>query len=117
MARTPFKLRSGNSPIARQGHFVTNEHGEAIQVSRTDYYKAAKEDRYSTGRARMTEMNDNYEAMKTRAISSGASKNELAELKEAHISGVFEEYQEAFAYSQTEEGKAEYEKQKELNKK
>lgn len=116
MARTPFKLRSGNSPIARQGHFVTDKHGEATQVSKTDYYKAKKDNRYSTGRARMTEMNDDYEDMKVRATNRGADKSELAALKESHISGVFEEYQDAFAYSQTEKGKAEHEKQKELNK-
>ena len=119
----PFKLRSGNttpfkqmgsSPVKLKGFFVTDEFGEDKQVSKEDYYKADEDKRYSTGRARMTEMNEEYEAMKNRAIDRGASKRELADLKEAFISGKFEEYQEAFDYSQTEKGKAEYEKQKEL---
>ena len=119
----PFKLKSGNktsfkqmgsSPTKLKGFFVTDEFGESTQVSKTDYYKADPKSRYSTGRAKMTEMNEKYEAMKNRAIDRGADKRELADLKEAYISGVFEEYQEAFDYSQTEEGKAEYEAQKKL---
>ena len=125
MAKNPFKLKSGNStpfkqmgssPAKKLGHFVIDEFGESTQVSKTDYYKAPKEKRYSTGRARITEMSDTYEEMKTDAINRGASKSELADLKEAHISGVFEEYQEEFEYSQTPKGKAEYEIQKELDK-
>ena len=125
MAKTPFKLKSGNStpfkmmgssPTKKLGHFVTDEFGESKQVSKTDYYKAKPDKRYSTGRAKMTEMNEKYEAMKSRAIDRGASKSELADLKEAFISGSFEEYQEEMEYWQTPEGQAEYEKQKKLDK-
>ena len=110
---TPFKMM-GSSPAKLKGFFVTDEFGESTQVSKTDYYKADKDKRYSTGRAKMTEMSDKYEAMKSRAVNRGADKRELADLKEAHISAVFEDFQEALEYSQTEKGKAEYEKQKEL---
>jgi hypothetical protein len=117
MARTPFKMRSGNSPIAKQGHFVTNEYGEATQVSKTDYDKAKKEDKYSTGREKTAELNEGYESDKKRAIARGADKRELADLKESFISGNFEEYQDELAYSATPEGKADAAKQKKLNKK
>tara|TARA_R110002073_G_scaffold97760_2_gene224503 strand:+ start:423 stop:791 length:369 start_codon:yes stop_codon:yes gene_type:complete len=122
MARTPFKMRSGNSPIAKQGHFVTDEHGEVTQVSKTDYDKAKKENKpnttsYSTGRERTAELNEGYESDKKRAIARGADKKELANLKESFISGNFEEYQDELAYSATPEGKADAAKQKKLNKK
>ena len=110
---TPFK-QMGSSPVKLKGFFVTDEFGESTQVSKTDYYKAKPDKRYSTGRAKMTEMNEKYEAMKSDAIKRRADKSELADLKEAFISGKFEEYQTAFDYSQTPEGQAEYKKQKEL---
>jgi|3_EtaG_2_1085321.scaffolds.fasta_scaffold232175_2 hypothetical protein len=120
---TPFKLRSGNttpfkqmgsSPAKSQGFFVTDEFGESTQVSKTDYYKADKDKRYSTGKARTVELTEGYEAKKKAAIDRGASKDELADLKEAFISGSFEEYQRELEYWQTPEGQAEYKKQKEL---
>ena len=104
----------GSSPTKLKGFFVTDKFGESTQVSKEDYYKADEEKRYATGKARTVELTENYEAKKKAAIDRGADKRELADLKEAFMSGSFEEYQRELEYWQTPEGQAEYKKQKEL---
>ena len=110
----PFKLKSGNSPILKQGLWVVRE-GEAEQVSKTDY-DAFTGQKFAKGKSKADELEAQYNLKVKELKDKGASSADIADYKEAFISGKFQEMHEALEYSQTPEGKAEELKQKELNK-
>ena len=116
MAKGPFKMRSGNSPILKAGLWIVKEGDtDATQVSKTDY-DAFQGQKFARGKSKADELSAQYDVNVQKLKSRGASKGELADYKEAFISGKFQEMHEAADYMRTEEGKAEEIKQKELDK-
>ena len=112
----PFKLRSGNSPILKAGLWIIKEGDtSATQVSKTDY-DAFTGKKFAKGKSKADELEAQYNLKVKELKDKGASSADIADYKEAFISGKFQEMHEALEYSQTPEGKAEELKQKELNK-